>query len=343
MSNETVGSPSLSLSRRGVLGLGASAAAIAAASAWLPRTARAESAVAGTLGAADETLNTQNPIIYRFKIGSIEATAISDAQLSIKPVGAVWPDVKPDEMQAVLRANFKSTEAFQPEVNVLVLKKGGDTVLIDSGAGGKSARLMAGLRQAGIKPEQINLIAITHLHGDHFGGLSTEGGTAAFPGARVAINKTEVEYWQTMPSAGDLVLDEKTKAGWVQGAQNAIKVATPKLDKVKGGDKPLPWLEFVDTAGHTPGHSSLNISDGADKLMIFGDVGHHPVFTFQKPEWTISFDYSKKEAVATRKKVLAQLAADRTRVMAYHMPWPGIGYVKKTAEAYEWVAEDWAW
>ena len=329
---------SIKLSRRSVL-TAATAGTAALAGGWMwPRPASAAALVQ-----AEGKPAATNPITYKFKIGSIEAIAISDSQLQIAPIHPIFaPEAKAEEVNKILVDNFKATDSVRPEVNVLVLRKGSDVVLIDTGTG-KGGRLLAGLASAGIKPSDITLIAITHLHSDHFGGLTNEAGEFAFAGARVVTHKNEVEYWKTIPTWGDVAIPEEWKTGWKAGVGAALKAIEVKTDLVKGGDKPLPWLKFVETFGHTPGHCSLAISDGAERAFVFGDVGHHPVFTFQKPEWTVAFDYNRKDAVASRKKTLAMLAAERTRVLAYHMPWPGVGFVKARDGAYEWVAQDWAW
>jgi glyoxylase-like metal-dependent hydrolase (beta-lactamase superfamily II) len=99
----------------------------------------------------------------------------------------------------------------------------------------------------------------------------------------------------------------------------------------------------MEIKGHTPGHSAYLIGSGTDTLLYTGDTMHHSIVSVQQPDWTIAFDSDPKAAVVTRKKLFDRIAADRLRVLGYHMPWPGLGHIAKRGAGYEWMIEPWSW
>lgn len=339
-----------SLSRRSMFkvagAVGATAAGLTlprrAVAAPLAHAARPEVVGAGKAG-------KQGAGFYRFNVGTIEATVVSDGWFGFaNPYPMFAPEASKDEFEKAVKASFLSPEMFTAEVNPLVLRAGKETIVVDAGmgaagAGGTAGRFMDNFLAAGFKPEDVTGVILTHAHGDHINGLVDANNQPVFKNARVFVNKVEHEFWNgpaEMPKSRAAAADIKGMA-----ANAAAKFAALKgrLDLVKPGEKVLGGLEIIDTAGHTPGHISVTVESGGEKLFITGDLAHNHVVMFHNPDWTVAFDTDPQMAAAARKRVFPSLVEGRTRVFAYHLPWPGLGRIAKHGNGYIWAFEPWAW
>ncbi|MCX5691329.1 MAG: MBL fold metallo-hydrolase [Planctomycetota bacterium] len=339
--NHTAALDHLALGRRRFMQLSAmlaGAAAIPAYGTMMPRHIPAD--VPGSPN------GQQGAGYYRFQIGSIEAVALHDGSSKLTPIQpAIASEATADELNSVLREYHHSTDAANIEFNTLVLKIGAETVLIDTGNGGDGAGVAANLAAAGIKPESITAVIISHAHPDHIFGLVNANDSLAFPNAKVFMSKIEHDFWTADTiKLGDTAIPDEWRKAWISRVPAVIKAVKPKLNLVAGGDALMDALEPIHTPGHTPGHLSVAIRSGKDQLMAMGDLSHNSVVMFAKPTWTIGFDVSKKDAIATRLKMFDRMAADRMRVFGYHMPWPGLGHIRRVGvDSYQWLLESWAW
>jgi glyoxylase-like metal-dependent hydrolase (beta-lactamase superfamily II) len=287
---------------------------------------------------------------YRFAIGEIEAIVINDGGLSFNPIQPTWaPEASKEELEGMLRSAFLPTDRLSLEVNTLLLKIGGELVLVDTGAGnlfGPSLGKMAErLASAGVRPAEVTAVVISHAHGDHFGGLLDAAGKPVFPNAAYFASKTEVDYWTgPAPDMSKLRIPEANKKVFAANAKRYLEAIKDRLTPVSAGQKILPGMEVLSAPGHTPGHIALLVSSGKEALLNSADTVHHHVLMFAHPEWTSAFDSDPKMAAETRRKLLDRAAGDGLRVLGYHLPYPGIGHVR-TAKggAFEWLPEPWSW
>jgi glyoxylase-like metal-dependent hydrolase (beta-lactamase superfamily II) len=334
----SVASTTLGIGRRNFMQF----AALAAGAATLPATAGIRRQAEPKVAAANE----QGVGFHRFKIGDIEATIIHDGSSKLAPIQpSLAPEAKPDELRAVLTEFYHPLDAANIEFNVLALKIGAETVLIDTGNGGESGATAANLAAAGIKPESVTAIIISHAHADHIFGLVGAGDVPVFPNAKVFMSKIEHDFW-TAPTLnlGDSAIPDEWRKAWAERVPKTIAAVKPKLNLVAGGDKLMDAVELIHTPGHTPGHLSIVVRSGNEQVMAMGDLAHNSVIMFAKPHWTIGFDVSKKDAIATRLKMFDRIASERIRILGYHMPWPGLGNIRRTGtESYQWLNEPWAW
>ncbi|MBX9737091.1 MAG: MBL fold metallo-hydrolase [Phycisphaerales bacterium] len=337
--------------RRSLLAAGAGLAG----AAMLPRLASAQPSkpapstpdAAKTLPAPAATPAPKQGF-HAFTIGSIQAMAIHDGASSFAPVHPMFaPEATVDELNAVLRDHFHPLDKAPIEFNVLALKMGAETILIDTGFGpGQDGvgKTVQNLRAAGIAPESVTGIVITHAHGDHFHGLLNADDSLTYPNAKVFVSRKEHDFWTgATPDLGETALDAKTKAAWIARGQAIFKKIQPKLQLVSPADKLVSGLEFVDTAGHTPGHMSVIVTSGSDSVVVAGDIMHNRVAMLANPRWTFSLDVNKKDAVKSRIAMFERIAGERLRVFAYHLPWPGLGNIRKQGAGFEWMIEPWAW
>jgi glyoxylase-like metal-dependent hydrolase (beta-lactamase superfamily II) len=287
---------------------------------------------------------------YRFTIGDIEAIVISDGGLSFQPIQPTWaPEATKEELEALLRSAYLPTDRLTLDVNTLLLKIGGELVLVDTGAGnlfGPTLGKLAGhLSATGVEPAQVTAVVISHAHGDHFGGLLDGTGKPVFPNAAYFASKTEVDYWTGPdPDMSKLRIPPENKKMFLDNARRYLGAIKDRLTPVLPGQQIVPGLEVVSAPGHTPGHIALLISSGKETLLNSADTVHTHVLMFAHPEWTSAFDSDPQMAAETRRKLLDRAAANGLRVLAYHLPFPGIGHVRAVkGGGFEWLPEPWRW
>jgi glyoxylase-like metal-dependent hydrolase (beta-lactamase superfamily II) len=289
---------------------------------------------------------------YRFKIGDFQATVISDGQGPI-PVSPIFVmNASEAELVPVLRANFMQP-VIQATNNPLVNDTGRERILVDTGFGekigppfGSFPRLRANLFRAGIAPESIDLVVISHGHLDHIGGLVTKLGALAFPKAQFVFVDTEWNYWTGSRFESEVEsspLPEPFKTGTIGAARENLPPVADRSRFVKQGGEITSGVRYVAAPGHSPSHASILFASGKEQFMHMGDIAHNPVTSLQHPEWTPIFDYDPAQAINSHKAILDRVATDGIMAMGYHFPFPAIGHVVKHDRAYRWEAVHWAW
>lgn len=277
----------------------------------------------------------QFPAAYRRPAGTFIVTALGDGYLDLP--ADMLTGIAPDEVAALLHAQFHAPSP-RISVNAFLLQGGGKTILIDTGAGrGKRptmGRLSRSLGAAGVSPEQIDLILLTHLHSDHVGGLLAEGGTAFFPRAELAIARAELDYWRD-PQA-ESQAPEARRPGFAT-ARDAIEPYRART-RVIGAGEIAPGIAAVPLPGHTPGHTGYLIDD---TLLVWGDIAHVPDVQTPHPEVCTRFDVNPAQAEATRRHVLDMAASERLAVTGMHLHFPGFSHVLREGDGYRLVPEAW--
>ncbi len=222
-------------------------------------------------------------------------------------------------------------------IQPLLVKAGDRVLLFDTGAGsnfGPSAgSLTSALTSARVAPGSVTDIFISHIHGDHTGGLLNSEGQLVFPNAAIHLSAAEWDYLSKMTP-------ENAKNFGIANHGALVAAMTSKVAAFKPGADLIPGVvKAVELKGHTPGHSGYLISSGQSSLLYIGDVMHHSIVSVQKPDWTINFDGDAHTAGASRATLLKTVAADGQRVYAVHFPFPGLGKIEAKDNSYVWVAE----
>lgn len=267
---------------------------------------------------------------HTFKVGAAEVTIFSDGALA-----APWTAALPDRTPADVAAAGQSSPELRLQYNVSLVKLGGETVLIDTGSGPDFApmrgKLHENLARAGIKPEAITRVVFTHAHPDHLWGVVDPfDGSSVFTKARHQMPAAERDYW--LKPGIETSVPESAR-GTAAGTQRRLKELGEKIETVKLGAEVLPGLSIVDSSGHTPGHACVLLSSGSDRLMVIGDALTDAVISFARPEWRWAPDLDQDKAIASRLKLLDMLAHEKTPIVGYHLPWPGVGRVERVAGA----------
>ncbi len=255
--------------------------------------------------------------VKSFKIGDMELIALADRP--VDPKAANRPQLLVNlspEAEKLLRPG-----AMANSVNCFILKKGGETLLFDTGLGKNSGgQLQEALAAAGVKPEEVDTVVITHFHGDHIGGLVTPEKTAAFPKAQLWVGRVEVEG---MPKASQLFM------GYYPGRINIFEW---NHDVAKG-------VKAMEAPGHTPGHTAYLVEDGKEKLLIVGDLIHFQNIQLPYPDTAVTYDSDPAMAVKARKIWFDYASKPGHVVAGMHLAFPGVGVLGKQGNGYTFTAK----
>ena len=276
------------------------------------------------------------PDIHRFRLGGFEVAVIKDgARPSDKPNETYGTNQPAEDVGALLERNFLPRDRFLNTFAPVVVNTGSEVVLFDTGLGESArehggGRLLNGLSRAGYAPEDISLVVLTHMHGDHIGGLM-EGGKPAFPKARYVAGQAEYDFWSSKEREG-------TPA---EGNHKAVLAnVVPLADRmtfIGDGAAVLPGITSMLAVGHTPGHMIYRLESEGRQLVMTGDTANHYVLSLQRPDWEVRFDMDKAKAAESRKKVFDMIAAEKLAFLGYHMPFPAVGFVEKLDIGYRYV------
>lgn len=318
----------MTLSRRHFLASAGLAGGALLADASAPALARAPLAHAPTLGA------------LRRKVGSIEVTALLDGYIDIGSelvIGLAEADA-----ERLAEASFQKPGPRRAPVNAYLVNLGDRLVLVDAGTsdsmGPSLGRLPAAIEAAGVSPDQIDTLLITHMHPDHINGVLTPAGQALFANAELVVTATDYAFWHDDANMNQA--PDEAKPFFI-GARKAAAAYADRLRQVDGEREALGSIRTVPLPGHTPGHAGFIVESDGEALFIWGDVVHMATYQFARPDWSIAFDVDSKLAAETRKRTLDRVAADRMLIAGMHLPFPGIGHVARDGDAYRFVPDEW--
>lgn len=321
----------MKLDRRDFIIGGAVVAGVAAVAPYIhTKTASAQ-------GAA----STQVAGYYRTKVGSIEVTSLLDGGMTLGD--SLMLNTNPSDLAKAKEDNFlKAGSEFPAYVNGFVINTGKKIFLVDTGARGMAeslGRLSNNLSAAGYAPDSIDEVILTHAHPDHTNGLLDTMGAMVFPEAKIRIAAAELAFWfddQTKTSKPDMAPMVDIVRANLKPYQDKGHIQTFQSNTNFGGG-----VSAVDLSGHTPGHSGVRVSEGDDQLLIWGDIVHVPALQFEHPEASIAFDVDIEKARASRKKLFDEVATDRIRIAGMHLTFPGIGYLARRGQGYDFIPQAW--
>ena len=288
--------------------------ALLAGAAALPMTASGAFAAAEMLGAATTRFN-------RFGLGGFEVTALlAGSRLMENPHGMYGVNVSDEEFAAAAADANIPADRMQGFFTPTVVNTGAELVLFDTGL--NPAGISSALAEAGYTPDQVDVVVITHMHGDHIGGIADDAGMPTFPNARYVTGAVEFDAWDMSGN---------------EGFEAKVRPLAEKMTFLDGGGSVASGITAVEAFGHTPGHMGYMIESDGETLLLAADFANHFVWSLAYPDWEVSFDMDKAMAAQSRKAVLGMLAADKIPFIGYHMPWPALGYVETRGDGFQYV------
>jgi len=262
------------------------------------------------------------PAAESFPLGQFRLTALRDAQNVVPNDNSVFGVGRtPAEVSGVLAAAGAPTDKIALGVDALLVQGAGRVMLFDTGLGPRvHGQVAASLALAGVTPDEVTDVFVTHSHFDHVGGLATADGQSAFPKAVIHMSAKE---WAFMRS-------HASNAGLVKAISAQVRTFEP-------GGMIAPGVRAVALVGHTPGHTGYEISSGGARLIDIGDSAHSAIISLAKPDWDIEYDQDPAAGRANRRALLTRLAASHEWVFAPHFPFPGVGHVEAKGDGFIWA------
>jgi glyoxylase-like metal-dependent hydrolase (beta-lactamase superfamily II) len=267
--------------------------------------------------------------VIKFKVGDIEVIQMYDGLWEKAHDPGFVKNATLDEVKAALKAGGQTDEFVPIPFTLTAVKVKGKTVLFDSGTGGQVSpkaglAMSKNFKAAGIDPAKVTTIVMTHFHPDHILGLMAKDTNAAvFPNAEIVVPATEYKFWT----------DPATTAGAAKRIQ-AVLPGWKNVKQFEGDKEVVPGVRAIATNGHTPGHTSYQLSSGRKQLIVLGDVTNIPALNLRNPGWHLVFDADPVKAEANRRKMFDRVVADKITVTGYHFGFPGAGTIGKDGKGY---------
>jgi len=303
----------------------------------MPTLDRRTFLAASAAGFAARALPAVAATPYAFRHGAFDVTVVSDGHL-VLPTTFLAPDAPPPERDAILKAAGQTGEQYNSPTNITLIRTSSDLILIDMGSGDRfmptAGKLWDHPKAAGNDKAKVTKVVFTHGHPDHLWGTVDELDDLVIPDAAFYVASAEWDFWTGENATRGLPAE---RAGFVTGARRNYTAIKDRVKMIKAGDEIVSGLRIIDTPGHTQGHVSIELA-GADGLIVGGDALIDPVIYFRHPEWYYTGDHMPDQAAATRRKLLDRLAADRSKLIGFHLPYPGVGTVERKDSAYRFVA-----
>jgi len=298
--------------------------------------------------AAAPPVGKQAPGFYRYKVGDFEVTVVTDGT-TVTPLPPNYVTNQPKEaLDAAMAGAYLPADRATHWYTPIVVNTGSKLVVIDTGLGhgvfqqskGAVGQFHSNLQAAGIDRNAVDLVIISHFHGDHINGLLGADNKAAFPNAEVMVPAAEWAYWMDESNASRV---PDILKGQFANAKRVFDALGKKPTHYEGGKELVPGITSIAAPGHTPGHMAYTVASGSGRLLVQVDItaGMAPLFV-RNPNWHLIFDTDKPQAEQTRRKLYDMAVADKLPVQGFHFPFPALVHVEKDAQGYRLVPAHWS-
>jgi glyoxylase-like metal-dependent hydrolase (beta-lactamase superfamily II) len=286
-------------------------------------------------------LREQNDQFYRFQIGTFECLSVSDGSFDYDPAH-LFPKMSDEKLRDLLKEFHLRGNKIVSPYTFLYVDTGEHKILVDMGAGKlgpNTGKLVTNLRAAGIQPEKIDTVIITHAHPDHIGGTLDEAGKPNYPNAQYYIWQKEWDFWFSDEAVKEV---EENLSGIVPTevfmniARGQLGPIRDRIKFIKEQSEVLPGVSVVFAPGHTPGHMIVSFTSKGQELLFTSDTAVFPIF-LERPELEMIIDISVTDAYESKKKVFDLAMRQNALVLAQHFhPFPGLGHILKKDIGWKW-------
>lgn len=261
-----------------------------------------------------------SPQFQRVTLGGFDVTTILAGSRAVEsPHDIFGLNVDQQTFEDVSNAAHIPTDVSQFFFTPTVVNTGGELVLFDTGLSADGT--LSALQAAGYSADQVDIVVLTHMHGDHIGGMM-QGDAPTFPNARYVTGQVEFDAWAAMDN---------------EGFNTKVKPLADQMTFLDDGGSVASGITAMAAFGHTPGHMAYMIESEDKQLLLGADFANHYVWSLAHPDWEVKFDQDKATAAATRRRLLDMLATDGVPFVGYHMPWPALGYVETRDDGFAYV------
>lgn len=272
--------------------------------------------------------------IYHFSLGDFDCTVFSDAT-GTRPLADLINNAAVEEVTGALASLGLPTSEVRMGFNVLLLDQNGERTLIDTGFGPHNpnlgGRVLDLMQHEGLQPESIQRVILTHLDPDHGGGIFRQDGNLTYPNARIWLSRAAWDFYTSEESLATL---HELQARF---ARRLMPIIADLAEFVDGEQEIAPGILAFPAPGHRAGHMALELTSAGQTLLHFGDAINNPVFVIH-PDWLGKIDSQPEQARATRQSLIARAADEDALVFAAHLPFPGLGRIRREGEGYAWEA-----
>lgn len=275
----------------------------------------------GMTMAAAEMMGVGYTRYNRMKLGSFEVTTLLAGTRTVDgPTNIFGLNVAPEDFAAVSAAANIPTDKAQFFFTPTVVNTGRELILFDTGLNPEG--ITGALEAAGYRADQIDKVVITHMHGDHIGGLMGEG-TETFQNAAYMTGAREFDFWAGREN---------------EGFEGKVRPLAAKMSMLENGGTVASGVTAMAAFGHTPGHMAYMLESDGAQMILGADFANHYIWSVENPDWEVRFDMEKAAAAATRRQMLGMMAADKIAFVGYHMPFPGVGFVEARGSGFQYTA-----
>ncbi len=313
------------MDRRGFLGAGmAGAAALTFSSVWSQSTPNFGAPVAPAVG------------FKRMKLGAMEVIALHDGALR-RPLGEEFVTNAPlEQVKALLASQGLPTDYVDIPFTPFVIVAGGRRILMDTGFADNgppsTGKLVANMAAAGLKPEDIDTIILSHYHGDHINGIRNKAGQLVFPKAKIMVPAPEHAFW--MDDARMEAAPPAMKGAFQNVRRVLATVPADQLVRFEPGAEVAPGITSVAAFGHTPGHTLFTVKSEGQSFAYVADLTNVPSLFARSPDWSVTFDMDKEMARATRRKIFDMVVKEKMMAGGFHFPFPAFGSIESAGNGY---------
>lgn len=272
-------------------------------------------------------------------LGNSEVISVSDGNLVLP--GSMFFDALPqEELMPILENANVSRDEVRPPCNLTLLRQTDRLVLFDAGSGSgfmpTAGTILDSLDALGVAAGDITHVIFTHAHPDHLWGILDDFDDPVFYEAEHMIAQPEWTYWtdpDTVSTIGE------ARASFAVGAARRLEAVQEQFTFFKDGDEVVPGVMAHLTPGHTPGHTSFEIREGSQAMLVGGDaIGNHHV-ALARPGWASGSDQNPDLGAQTRLRLLDQIVADDIALLGFHLPNGGLGRIERSGDGYRFIPE----